>query len=67
MNKDENARKRNRDIASSATTEEWALADGSTDSTDVAGILDERIRNLREAIGKRLLKRLKVFQQPQDV
>lgn len=50
MNKDENARKRNRDIASPAATEERPLANGSTDSADVAGILDERIRNLREAI-----------------
>ncbi len=50
MAENEKARNRNRDIASPATTEEQALADGSSNSTDVAGILDERIRNLREAI-----------------
>lgn len=50
MSENEKARKRNRDIASPNATEEQALADGSTNSADVAGILDERIRNLGEAI-----------------
>jgi len=50
MNENEKARKRNRDIASPAATEEQALAGGSTNSADVAGILDERIHNLGEAI-----------------
>jgi hypothetical protein len=50
MGENEKARNRNRDIVSPAATEEQTLSDGGTNSADVAGILDERIRNLREAI-----------------
>jgi len=50
MNKNNKARKGNSNIDSSAATENQALAGKSTNSADVAGILDERIRNLCEAI-----------------
>jgi len=50
MNENKKERKKNRDIASPATAEDMAPAGSNPGSSDVTGILDERIRNLREAI-----------------
>lgn len=50
MNGKDRARRKNRDISSPAAEEKQALPGRNTNSADVAGILDERIRNLRDAI-----------------
>ena len=50
MNENNKVGRKKRDFASPATTKEKAQAGRNTNSADVAGILDERIRNLREAI-----------------
>jgi len=50
MNENEKARKRSRDIASPAAVKDIAVKRSNSSPSDVTGILDERIRNLREAI-----------------
>ena len=50
MNENEKERKRNRDIARPAAAKDIARVKSNSSSSDVTGILDERIHNLREAI-----------------
>ena len=50
MDEKDKYRRNNRDTASPATTEDTAHIGSSSSSSDVTGILDERICNLREAI-----------------
>lgn len=50
MNENEKDMRRSKDFASSAAAEDTVQDDVNSDSSDVTGILDERIHNLREAI-----------------
>jgi hypothetical protein len=50
MNEKEKVRKGNRDVASSGTAEDMTCTESNSSPSDVTGILDERIQNLREAI-----------------
>ncbi len=51
MNEKDRARKsKNRDIASGRSAEEGSLTGSNSKPSEVVGILDERIHNLREAI-----------------
>lgn len=50
MNEKEKVRKANRDIGSPGPAEDMALMGSNSGPSDVTGILDERIQNLREAI-----------------
>jgi hypothetical protein len=50
MNENEKVKRRYRDIASHDSAEDMTLTGSKSTSSDVTGILDERIHNLREAI-----------------
>jgi hypothetical protein len=50
MNENEKVKRRYRDIASHDSAEDTTLTGSKSTSSDVTGILDERIHNLREAI-----------------
>jgi hypothetical protein len=50
MNEKQKNRKRNKDVTSSNFAKDANLTGSNSSSSDVTGILDERIRNLREAI-----------------
>jgi hypothetical protein len=50
MNENDKGRKENKEIASHSCSEETTLPESNSTFSDITGILDERILNLREAI-----------------